>query len=596
MVRAVRDRRRQVGVLRALGFVPNQVRRAFVLESGFVALEGILIGADPRSDHRVAAGRHRRVRRGHRVRRPVGPARRADSIGPRRIAPGNGVAGARGLEDPSGGRAPDRRLGGNSSPQLLSRTCHTPLYRSGHEGRESFACAECGHRSPKWFGRCPECGGWSTARSGVAGAERLRPSPFSTMRCRSRPASPTGIDEVDRVLGGGLVAGSVVLLAGEPGIGKSTLVLQLVAALARHDRGRLLATGEESLDQVARRAPPARDPAGDPGEGVAIDFRRRRDRRVLKRNAPDVLVRRLDPDARGPIAFDQRAGFVDPGARVARLVGSPREAHRYRGHSGRSRDQGRRRRRPEDARARRRCRRLSLDGERTARCRLLRSAKNRFGVDRRDGRIRDVERGPRAGGRSFALVPGGPRAGVPDRSSSRASRARARCLSRSRLSSIRAGYRRPTVVWRSDSRSPPVDARRGASTKRSNLRLPGRGCVRRRRRGRHRSANRRPTSRSASPVLGSARDPDGRTCCRGRRGRSRWRGSRVPALARRLSEAASPWVLDALSFRSVSTEASRPRPRTRRRCRRPRFADARARSCANGAAGRVRRSARVILG
>ncbi|MEA2451921.1 MAG: hypothetical protein QOG04_631 [Actinomycetota bacterium] len=107
----------------------------------------------------------------------------------------------------------------------------------------------------KWFGRCPECGDWSTASAplaaGVSGALEvvsLSDAPEDADR------SPTGIDELDRVLGGGLVRGSSVLIAGEPGIGKSTLVLQLVAALATRGRNTLLVSGEESVAQIGGRA------------------------------------------------------------------------------------------------------------------------------------------------------------------------------------------------------------------------------------------------------------------------------------------------------------------------------------------------------
>jgi DNA repair protein RadA/Sms len=113
-----------------------------------------------------------------------------------------------------------------------------------------YACTSCEYRSHKWFGRCPSCGAWSSAAQGVGAAlrvSRLDRSPEGGER------SETGIGEVDRVLGGGLVRGAAVLLSGEPGIGKSTLVLQLIDALVRGGRSTLLVTGEESVDQVALR-------------------------------------------------------------------------------------------------------------------------------------------------------------------------------------------------------------------------------------------------------------------------------------------------------------------------------------------------------
>ena len=120
--------------------------------------------------------------------------------------------------------------------------------------KETFVCSSCSHASPKWFGRCPECGGWSTAATDGAETRSaldvvaLSASPSDAQRIQ------TGIDEVDRVLGGGLVRGSVILLAGEPGIGKSTLILQVLGALARQRVRALLVSGEESLEQVAGRA------------------------------------------------------------------------------------------------------------------------------------------------------------------------------------------------------------------------------------------------------------------------------------------------------------------------------------------------------
>src|SRR5688500_7188915 len=91
-----------------------------------------------------------------------------------------------------------------------------------------FRCTSCSHESPRWFGRCPSCGEWSTAAAlAVAGV------PATAVATLAAPAVPvprtsSGNGEVDRVLGGGFVPGEVVLLAGEPGVGKSTLVLQIL--------------------------------------------------------------------------------------------------------------------------------------------------------------------------------------------------------------------------------------------------------------------------------------------------------------------------------------------------------------------------------
>jgi DNA repair protein RadA/Sms len=130
-------------------------------------------------------------------------------------------------------------------------------------GRESpvFECTACGQRSQKWLGRCPSCGGWNTLeelpvelRSGARSRGDVPvPVPLSSAELRDVPRVLTGIAGLDRVLGGGLVSGSVVLLAGEPGVGKSTLLLQ--AAARRPELGPVLyVSAEESARQVALRA------------------------------------------------------------------------------------------------------------------------------------------------------------------------------------------------------------------------------------------------------------------------------------------------------------------------------------------------------
>ena len=129
--------------------------------------------------------------------------------------------------------------------------------------RSTYRCAECGSESPQWTGRCAGCGAWNSVVE-----ERVAPPPagFSTRTTASRAVPiaevesegwaprPVGIGELDRVLGGGLVAGSVTLLGGEPGIGKSTLLLQALSALAAKGFRCLLACGEESAQQVRMRA------------------------------------------------------------------------------------------------------------------------------------------------------------------------------------------------------------------------------------------------------------------------------------------------------------------------------------------------------
>ncbi|MDT7594693.1 MAG: hypothetical protein QOJ06_239 [Pseudonocardiales bacterium] len=121
-------------------------------------------------------------------------------------------------------------------------------------------CGDCGHEVAKWVGRCPECQTWgSVAAAGsrpvTAVAAPLNPArPISQVDLHSAQATPTGVAELDRVLGGGLVPGAVVLLAGEPGVGKSTLLLEVAHRTALAGRRALYVTGEESAGQVRLRA------------------------------------------------------------------------------------------------------------------------------------------------------------------------------------------------------------------------------------------------------------------------------------------------------------------------------------------------------
>ncbi|MEO7981126.1 MAG: DNA repair protein RadA [Sporichthyaceae bacterium] len=127
--------------------------------------------------------------------------------------------------------------------------------------RPSYRCAECGWSAAKWVGRCGECQAWGTLVDLAAPAVRTtRAGPVSTaalpigdVDVELARAVPTGVDELDRVLGGGLVPGAVVLLAGEPGVGKSTLLLDVAARFAERSRA-LYVTGEESAAQVRLRA------------------------------------------------------------------------------------------------------------------------------------------------------------------------------------------------------------------------------------------------------------------------------------------------------------------------------------------------------
>ncbi|MEU5937642.1 DNA repair protein RadA [Micromonospora sp. NPDC047548] len=139
--------------------------------------------------------------------------------------------------------------------------------RAAREPRPAYECDACGHQPPKWVGRCPECGEWgSVVECTVTGpmvsgrvvssrmpAEPARP--IATISAAPARARPTGVSELDRVLGGGLVPGAVVLLAGEPGVGKSTLLLDVAQQWAAGAGSpSLVVSGEESVSQVRLRA------------------------------------------------------------------------------------------------------------------------------------------------------------------------------------------------------------------------------------------------------------------------------------------------------------------------------------------------------
>ncbi len=139
----------------------------------------------------------------------------------------------------------------------------------GKDRKTVYRCTECGHAQSKWAGQCPGCGLWNTLvesvedrstpaasrHGGYAGASRESAVPVSLAAVEAEEILriPCGLEEFDRVLGGGLVPGSAVLIGGDPGIGKSTLLLQTIAALSQQ-RQVLYITGEESISQVSLRA------------------------------------------------------------------------------------------------------------------------------------------------------------------------------------------------------------------------------------------------------------------------------------------------------------------------------------------------------
>ncbi|MDQ0247678.1 DNA repair protein RadA/Sms [Bacillus fengqiuensis] len=134
--------------------------------------------------------------------------------------------------------------------------------------KTKFMCNDCGYESPKWMGKCPGCGKWNTmveeveqvtanrrgAFAGAAASVSLKPQSISSIESTSEPRIFTKLAELNRVLGGGIVKGSLVLIGGDPGIGKSTLLLQTSAQLAESDYKVLYISGEESTKQTKLRA------------------------------------------------------------------------------------------------------------------------------------------------------------------------------------------------------------------------------------------------------------------------------------------------------------------------------------------------------
>nr|WP_050758369.1 DNA repair protein RadA [Xylanimonas cellulosilytica] len=163
------------------------------------------------------------------------------------------------------------------STPTSSRSRSTSSRAGAKAARPAYRCTECGWAAAKWVGRCGECQAWGTVAEDGPAASGPRTVAVTPVRSAARPiaeidvesarSAPTGVDELDRVLGGGLVPGAVVLMAGEPGVGKSTLLLEVASQYARGvgapkgglravggERTVLYVTGEESAGQVRLRA------------------------------------------------------------------------------------------------------------------------------------------------------------------------------------------------------------------------------------------------------------------------------------------------------------------------------------------------------
>ncbi|OZA86664.1 MAG: DNA repair protein RadA, partial [Burkholderiales bacterium 34-67-9] len=137
--------------------------------------------------------------------------------------------------------------------------------------KSHYSCQQCGGTTPRWLGKCPHCGAWNSLletapEPQTAGKNRLSAAgptglvaaaelaPICDIEAGEVARTPTGQEELDRVLGGGIVAGGVVLIGGDPGIGKSTLLLQALDAMQRQGLPTLYVSGEESAAQLALRA------------------------------------------------------------------------------------------------------------------------------------------------------------------------------------------------------------------------------------------------------------------------------------------------------------------------------------------------------
>lgn len=164
-----------------------------------------------------------------------------------------------------------------------------------------YVCQECGYDAPKWLGRCPGCGAWNTMveeaiqpeKNNGGGlslglAEAQKPKPIAEVQVEDLPRFLTGSSELDRVLGGGIIPGSMVLIVGDPGVGKSSLTLRICAEVARKGRKVLYVTGEESTRQVRMRADRLQALADD--LYVVSETNLETIETHIKNNKPDLLV------------------------------------------------------------------------------------------------------------------------------------------------------------------------------------------------------------------------------------------------------------------------------------------------------------------
>jgi len=164
--------------------------------------------------------------------------------------------------------------------------------------KTAFFCQNCGYESPKWVGKCPGCGEWNRFAEEPAAPKDSRvppefrfdgkPRPIDAVEADEKARVKTGIEEMDRVLGGGIVAGSAILVGGDPGIGKSTLLLQVMHRLASAGRKVLYVSGEESASQIRLRAD--RIGASSKNLFVLVEVALENILTYIKEVAPDAIV------------------------------------------------------------------------------------------------------------------------------------------------------------------------------------------------------------------------------------------------------------------------------------------------------------------
>ncbi|MFW5874976.1 MAG: DNA repair protein RadA [bacterium] len=164
--------------------------------------------------------------------------------------------------------------------------------------RTIYVCQACGHQTPRWMGRCPECGQWDSlaaeaAEKGGAGTkaaagQKTQAVAMDEVELDEEYRLYTGVDEFDRVLGGGIIAGSLVLIGGDPGIGKSTLMLQVLQQYAARGRKVLYVSGEESARQLKMRSRRLADSA--PGMYVVSEIDIDAIIQMVREQSPEALV------------------------------------------------------------------------------------------------------------------------------------------------------------------------------------------------------------------------------------------------------------------------------------------------------------------